>query len=209
MRRFSLLAFVVSASLLGALVIGSASASATVLCKSAPAAHQCPPGDVYGLGTKIQWELAPETELVISTLSGGYINSCSSWKTDLTVGGLWEQLDEAGINENVFGGCKYPIENQPSFNVSYFTWTSGTHAGTVSQVSVIRTSLGPIAPNYMCRYVLSGPAKLVPGSAPQLAFGEDSYGYEANGNGFLCPKKVRFTATYNITTPTPLYLEQN
>lgn len=213
MRRFSLLAVVVAASLLGALAIAATSASATVLCKKAPSNHYCGYENIYPNGTKLQAKLKPSTAVSIQT-EGEVLGSCSSSSFDATVngvGGLGESAS-AEVTAFSFSECKRSIsvmKNDPMYNGYLdFRWTSETHTGGVFHLANLQINLAAWgAPNQLCYYQLTGLHPIVSGETPQIDY-KGSTMLKLSGSSWLCPQEVTFDATYNLTTPTPLYIEK-
>lgn len=205
MRRFSLLAVVTAASLLGVLAIGSSTASAAVLCKKSSANNYCGYENFYPKETTVHANLAAGTNFNMSTGTGGsFWFSCSSSAIDMTtknVGGLEEVVDTT-TNEFALSGCTKAV-SVVSWNWGYFNWTA--EKGGVASVFATIQAVSPWSPSATCRYQVAGEGKVVGGN--QLVYSE-AQAYEVPGNNFLCPKKPIFSATYNITTPTPLYVEK-
>ncbi len=212
MKRTSILATLVVTGLLGVAALGAGSASATVLCKTAATENNCSTEDTYPVGTEIQAELAPNTKLTIGTKSGQFLNSCTSAEIGLTVSGEGnEGTLNAETDEYSISGCKNTLNILPSVNGTFIHWTPGTHGGDLYIINKVEMNLaGQGMPTVWCYYDIWGPAKIVPGATPQIVYGEGAEGIIVGlgSNGFLCPKRVDVRATYNITTPTPLYVEK-
>jgi hypothetical protein len=201
-KKFSLLAMVVTASLLGALAIGAASASATVLCKQAAAANNCAPEDTYPEGTEVHAELAPTTFLYITEQNGTLRNSCSASEMATTLGIQQFEYQRSAMTALSFGGCTTSPVTVERLGEPDFQWKPGTHGGHMYGYGV------RIGFNYFglaCVYTFWGPGEIVPGASPKLVY---SYGELVRLSGsFICPYKMSISATYDITTPTPLYVE--
>lgn len=215
MKRLSLLATVVAAALLGALVIGATSASATVLCKQAPVNNYCGAENIYPKGTSIQATLAPGSEVKFATATGLAYGRCSASAIDMTVsksGGLGEEV-QAVVNAHSFGECAAPIQvydHPAEFDyMAGIRWTEGTHGGTIRSSTWFETNL-PKAWGIpgQCIYDISAQVPIVPGANPQIAYKNSRAILIHLQSHWACDSEVFVTGTYNISTPTPLYVEK-
>ncbi len=205
MKKISLLALVVAASLLGALAIGATSASAAVLCKTAGYKGYCGYENFYPKGTSIQAQLASGTNFTVQRKDGTFWTNCGAAKIGATlsnIGGL-EKTAEATLNELTISQCganMNVLEKAPS--LAFGETSEGLPVvGSYTRIEItIPQNWGYTGTCYY--WVLSDGGEIVGGN--QLVFKEE-IAYEAASNYFLCPKQPRYSATYNITTPTPLY----
>lgn len=188
--------------------IGAISASATVLCKTpgtgSPTGTTCPEGWAYPAGTKLhavsEGSVVLDNSLLNITCEGSAFES--------------ETGNEGGAMETVtgpegtltFAKCNCEFKTLKA-GTSEIHWIEGTHNGTITAKGVeVTTSCKTIFGTVHCIYSVNGE------SIGDLTGGEPAI-YHSNGavirtvpTSALCPNSGTFTATYKITTPTPLYV---
>jgi len=212
-KRISLLATVVAAALLGALVIGATSASATVLCKQSAFANYCGYENFYPKGTNIEASLAPGTEAKLVDSVGTAYGKCKASSISMTlnvIGGL-NDAPGADVSAHSFGECSASMSSTP-YSDLWFYWTPETHGGTFWHGFVIETSLPKMwGLTGQCRYNMAQKgetSQFVPGETPQMVYKNLPGALEKSTSHWACDPVASFTATYNVSTPTPLYIEK-
>ncbi len=185
-------------------LIGAGSASATVLCKSAPANNVCPAADVYGVGSELS---ANSVGNISFTTNGGttlWTCKSASYKTTVT--------DAGGVGKNVklddtnysFNECSYTFTLLRAGN-SELGWT-GSHGGfdaaggTEFRVSGIFGATCVYGWGAALEFTFTGgnPAT-IPSNGVQIP---------RIMGGISCPAQLRMYLTLAFNTPSPLYLEQ-
>jgi hypothetical protein len=199
--------FTLSVAMLASLALfGAGSASATVLCQSAPENHVCSPSQVYGVGTKISAKLSGNAKF--TTYGGTTVANCSQSEIEATVSN--QNQVKTNASSYTFSNCTTGSVTNVGYVPGFFYihWLEGTHGG---QVEGANTFSIPFF-GEPCTYMVVGYGELVSGSAPSLAY----KGYEKAAvlaeeyeNSVICPAKLRFSATYTVNAPTPLYVEQS
>jgi hypothetical protein len=191
--------------------IASASASATVLCTWAPASHECGPS-TYGLGTEIKSSLASGTEAGIYMQDGQKLISCSASTLNMKVSS--QPVGENNVNANAtaysFSSCTGGTVTVLGSGQQAIKWISGTHNGLAGGYN--RVDIRPNAYGLDCgEYQIWGPGEIVGGTSPTIKYVNGEI-IAAVGNmkaeGGICPMKWVLKATYSVSTPTPLYIEQ-
>jgi len=175
---------------------------ASVLCKSAPASHVCPAGDVYGVGTSISANLVPKTSFVLSSTSNEVLASCTAGGFSGTVSAAGSESTSARLEktEHTYSGCTTTVTGVSTGEME-LNWVTGTDNGVATQTGGESqwTLFG-----VKCTYSITG-GEIIGGAAPKLLYHETTVAKTAGG--FLCPAQLKATAEYNIESPTPLYVE--
>lgn len=197
-RIFSLC--VVSIAAIGVTAgLATASASATVLCKTAPVGNVCPSSAVYPVGTEFKSSLngtayfeTPEYG-VIQTCTGGTFNA-----TLTSAGGEGVPVT-ANNTAYTFTGCTRSLVNV-ELGKSEINWTSGNN-GTVKPPFGGRNDFNWNSVFGTCHISIIGPGQLVSSSS------EIQY----NGTGIVrnsgsCWPTLIFRANYKISSPLPIYV---
>jgi hypothetical protein len=194
-----------TAAALAALVltaaIGAASASATVLCKTASTV--CQPSDVYGSGTEISASLRSGTKAVFKTTGG------ETWSSRSQGSMKFQTTDSGGEGKGV--GTK-----DTSYTLSECTWvtsfpTYGTGAITYSGSgngtfyhgeTIIRMIVFGLTCNYTFPYV----SEVKGGSSATVA--ANGTASRAVGSSLSCPTSLQMSAEYTVSSPAALYVEE-
>lgn len=206
MKRIPLLAVVVAASLLGALALATASASATVLCKRATALNNCGYEYTWPKETAIKATLAPGTEAKMGWNSLGEWLTCNKSEIEVVTknaGSLGEKIEDQ-MTKLTFGECKQRVDVTGLFQ-GWIEWTEGGN-GKFSSWSRFRL-YGENVNYNTCEFQLFGPATLTGGTSATIKY-KNANLYLASGQE-NCPTKIQYTATYNVTSPTPLYVQNS
>jgi hypothetical protein len=179
------------------------SASATVLCKTASA--PCEAGNRYAAGTKIESHLKTGTRLIIDGAFGEALYECRESKLNLltTTTGSAVATVSADTEAFTFGACEGTtpvVLKKPAMEIH---WISGTNNGTITEQGIEITIV----------YLLS--LDCVYGAPEAQAIGPLTGGKQAEiqlnltlarikGSG--CPEELTWTALYEVTSPSPLYV---
>jgi hypothetical protein len=196
-------------------LVGAGCVSATVLCKEPgvggganPTGTVCPANQAYPSKTSVH------------AVNKGTVKLDTNYKTiectGSTVGG--ETSNEGSSTETVTGpegtltftGCNCPTVKVIKAGTLEVHWISGTHNGTLTSSGARVTTIckAPVFGfNVHCNYVTVNThiGTVVGGNPAVLTTSENIPVEEAESDG-LCPDTADFTATYEITTPTPLYV---
>jgi hypothetical protein len=207
------LAAVAAAALMA--FVGATSASATVLCKTNPTAGAgettgtvCPSGQAYG--TK-----EPSTGVAIHAVNTGTVKLDTSFKTiectGSTLGGETNAEEGSPLTGPegtlTFTGCNCTVTVLKAGTVS-IEWISGTHNGTVtSSGNETTTSCKTIFGTVHCIYVTSGThVGTLTGGNPATLSASATIPVDAEHSNGLCPQESKWTASYEVTTPKPLFV---
>jgi hypothetical protein len=207
MKKLALLAVT---ALAATALANASSASATVLCKTAPANHVCPVLDKYGVGTKITWKLKSNF-----TMKNGFTTiECTGGTLSSSIfdAGSENTRVQAEISDLSFSGCGVASVSVLNMGTVSIGWTSGTDDGTLktekNPVTGKQTEIKLKAGTTECVYggeitenitVTGGSSpivRLLNAPVPKLA------------GGILCANPAKWAGEYEITSPTPLYVEQ-
>jgi hypothetical protein len=184
--------------------VGAGTASATVLCKN----NAEPCSEPYGAGTTIN--STQEGSGILETLSGELLVTC----TESTVKGKVEKAGSAtepvsGPVETLsFGGCTNEVKTLAtgSLEVSWSEKTNGTLTSKNGKVTVailgVSCTYGTAATGTKLGTVTGGV------TAEKQATIDINAVVPLVEGSFLCPKETRWTASYTVTEPKPLYVEK-
>lgn len=203
MKYLKTLGLAVMAAMAVMALAGTGSASATVLCRTTPVSNDCPKEWDYGFNTSIHASQFAGTSALIEDTSGNGITTCPdgtfSGKTENTGSGT-ETV--RGLNETFkFSNCKVSVITQRLGSFEFHA--NDEHKGVITSKLLEITVVTPLSVS--CVYG--------PGSGASL--GNIEPGAEATINinaalglisgGLTCPSSVRWTASYVMTSPHPLY----
>jgi hypothetical protein len=198
-KRFSLLAVAAVAALAITAALGAASASATVLCKTANAS--CPTADIIGAGTEISATLQ---EKAVFKLNGAVFSTCNkgSIKVQLTDAGGDARNVQAKDTSYSLSECTYitSFTNTGRWEIS----SSGSNNGSVVDLeSIIQMTVSGAA----CKYRFPSSSELKGGTTAKLVV--NGAATRASGSDPACPETLTMSATYSVSSPAPLYVEEH
>jgi hypothetical protein len=197
--------------------VGAGTASATVLCKTQLTTGCAASGWDYPAGTTIDATLkSPTSTATLETTGGTTLDTCTGstvhGKTETTgsstttvSGKLTSELNAEGDPKGLtWSGCTVPTTTLAAGSLEIH-WISGTDNGTLTasgaEVTVNTGFFGA------CVYG-TGTGKdlgtLLGGSPATLAI-STNVTLTKNESG-LCPSETKWTATYEVTTPKPLFV---
>jgi hypothetical protein len=197
--------------------IGAGSASATVLCRSAPSTHVCPAADLLAGPGRSTTVTATSSSAVLRT-SGGLINpvvTCTSSTATITAGpgggaglalpGRLTGLTFTRCTSTNPTGCSASaiVTGLPtSGSLSWTTNWDGTITITAPDVEIDCPFLGTTV---RCHYGGNAVTGTVRGGNPATV---TFNGVRVNStSGSPCPPTTSWTATYTVTSPNPMYVE--
>jgi hypothetical protein len=212
-KRVRILSLLTALSAVGVLAFAataSAETGETYLCKTKPSNHIC--REAYPVGTAIKAKLASGTTLQIKDEYGTFLlDTCTNSELNFSL--TSQGKSEAGLLNQYFAvsGCTEPTYAYRWESPERSTWPVAHIANTDNGRGYGRTELEFKSNLWAgwCRYQMTE-AEMVGGTEAQIrAYG--GYGYQVygavQGEGSCIPK-IRLYGTYNITTPTPLYVEE-
>jgi hypothetical protein len=192
---------------------GATTASATVLCgveptEGSPATKGtvCPAGQAYGSGTQVHVVLKPGTigrftttfktiECEETTATGATSNEGSASET---VQGTVEVLTLGKCN------CEVKVLKKGTMEVH---WNADSFNGTLTSSGAELTVIcSTILGNIHCIYVTENTNNgTLTGGSPAFADVQEAEIPRLVTSGF-CAEKAKWDATYEVTSPTPLYV---
>lgn len=221
MRYLKMIGITAVAAMAFAAVVGASTASATVLCKSAPSNNVCPAAEIYGSGTAIKAQLVAGTSAVLTTEGGLFTPtvkctaSTTEGKTE-TAGGAGKSVEGTLLAKTglTFSGCKTSTGSgctATAVHLPYHAavaWTSEwdgtltvTSGGTGSPGASVACEGLPT-----CEFTTKSAVLHVHGGNPAIVKAEN-IALEIAG-GFGCPTTAHWTAEYEVTSPKPLFIEK-
>src|SRR5690349_2809657 len=186
------------ALLVGMAIAGAASASATVLCKT----NTSPCSEKYPAGTEIKaWMSGTNT---LATTEGTTLDTCSG-------GDLAGPTKTAGSATETVGGPVSALTwtscTEPTVTISLGQtethWSSGSNglytSGGGTQVTVNTTVVGS------CVFTI--PSGSTIGTVTGGATATVDINAAVTRVSGLCPSTVKWVGTFQVTSPSPLYIE--
>jgi len=214
---------VIGAALVALMVVGATSASASATICTNDVAHQdsalCEGshGKHVKVGTQLSAALAPGTHasVTVTSSSGSTIRTVTlkkstySGKLTSTTGG--GQLESLTFSELESSGCSNVTAKAPRAGKTFpwsgtFTKTSGTDGllhVTSPSFLFTATCLGISA---TCEYEASSMTVTIKGGAPAQHVVSAATFHRIFGAEFICGTFAHLTATYNISTPSSLFV---
>lgn len=196
--------------------IGAGSASATALCSTTPTTTgenigECPSGWDYAAGTEIHAEL--EGNAILETLGGTELAKCTvgTIQAHTTNTGSTTETVEAKITALTWGavgaGCNKTVDTLKTGHLIIHTDVGDDHNGlvtaTTSEVTV-NTIFGS------CIYGTGAERSIgtlthSTATEPHATIDINTTVLKVGGNA-ACPTETRWTASYTVTSPKPLYV---
>jgi hypothetical protein len=223
-KRISISIVVLGAVVLGAIAIASAGTSTvTTPCRSATANHDCIWGQELPTGTVVRAKLAPEYRALLSTTNknSGNLAICNESEITATLYGTPSHVNVEGPVSISFGACSSEKRMETLETEGHvISWLPGSDAGEISmpynRIMTHTESVGL----HNCEYELP-PGKIFGGglgegyyweAGPKIYYRSTIFGGEEvvakkKGGEAGCPAAAYFSATYQITSPAPLYIE--
>jgi len=204
------LAAVVAAALMAS--AGSSTATATVLCKTSPAANEgettgtgCPPESTYPAKTTIEAKLVSGTKAKLVTSFKTIECSKSSVKGETSA----EEAEPLTGPEGTlsFEECNCEVKVLKAGTLST-TWVSGTHNGTLRSTGNESTvTCSTIFGSVHCIYVTENTdvGTLTGGNPAKLKAEAVIPRLTTNG---LCSEESEWNAEYEVTAPKPLFVSK-
>jgi len=220
-KRISISLMVLGLGILGAIAIASAGTSTiTTACKSlGGTTHDCLWGQEVRPGTEIHAKLAPGTKALLSASSEneGWLGACNESEITATLYGSPTHKDIVGPVSISFAACETERHMETLETEGHvISWLAGSDNGEFSMpYNRIKDHPEYVLGVRNCEYELP-PGKLVGGSmeasGPKILYSSTIFGGEEvrakkTGGESGCPAVAYFKATYNITSPAPLYIE--
>ena len=186
-------------------ILGSGTASATQLCRSA--STPCPSGDTYGSGTLVSGSLTAATEAVLTTnIDTVKCASSAVQMTTTSAGGTGVGLT-ASLTGLTFTSCKDSFGTSCTVKSVNLPYTSQFFNGGASAELQITSASGAGASVVCgslinCTFTTKDTVLAVEGAAtpPTVTATKASL----NRSGGICPSTSTWTAKYNLTAPTPM-----
>lgn len=206
MKYLKMLGLAVVAAMALMAFLGAGSASATVLCKTPLTSGCAESGWAYPVGTEVDLSLTGST--VTEATGGTVVDTCQEGTLGgetTNIGGSSETVDW-NVSSMWSNSCTRPTF--PLVNGSLEVhWISGTDNGTlvgrnteVTKSTIFGTCTYGTAPTgtHFGTIVGGNPATVSVSSVFPLLKGAAA-----------CPQDVRWTGSYTITSPQPLYIATN
>jgi hypothetical protein len=187
------------------MAFGAGTASATKLCTTAGDTTNC--GSHYPINTTVEGTLTGSA--VLETTGGTVLDTC----TGSTVSGKTTSTAATGstVTGNVetltWTGCTFTTHTiaKGSLEIKHISGTdNGTLTGRNQEVTIKTGLFGP------CIYGTAAGTDLgtVTGGNP-ASITINALVPLTKDDGGICPSEARWTASYAITTPKPLYVSHN
>jgi len=203
------LAAVAAAALMA--FVGASSASATVLCKTTPTGTPatCPPGQAYEAGTEIHavnvGTVKLDTTFKNVECSGSTVKGFTT-----NEGGPTETVDGNEVGAALtFTGCNCTV-NVLKPGTLEIHWIEGTHNGTLtSNEAEVTVSCSTVFGTVHCIYATTNDSigdLTASATSTSAAIFHSTAVINKKPTNALCSEESTWTATYEVTSPKPLYV---
>jgi cytoskeletal protein CcmA (bactofilin family) len=186
-----------------ALMAFAGSASATVLCANNASTTAC--SSKYAAGTVIESSLSASATL--ETTGGTVLDTCTGGKVNGKVenAGSSTTTVSGKITSLTWEGCTKETKTLANGELEIH-WISGTDNGTLTAKNT-QVTVNGLFEGESCIYGAGAGTDLgtvVGGTNATLLI--SALVPRQTGSGFLCPAETRWTASYKVTAPNPLYV---
>lgn len=189
---------------------GAGTASATVLCKTSTLTTGCASGGQdYPASTTVEGNTNGGGATLESIPDNNILNDCdeSTFKAKTSNTGSATETVKGQIESLTYSGCIHTEKTIKSGTIEFHHVTGGTASNgtfTIGGMEVTTEFLG-----VSCVYGAGTGvnAGIVVGGNPAAI--EISAVLPRVSGGFLCPAEARWTTTYSVTTPKPLYVSES
>jgi hypothetical protein len=192
-----------------AAILGAGTASATKLCSTT--VDPCPAGQHWPAGTEIDFSLVPGSSSLETDTAGNKIQTCtkSTIKGKTTTTGSSTETVKGNITSLSWEGCEFPtttnilggLEIHKIAGTSNGTLTSAKHSetGRITEVTINTIFFGS------CIYGIANGVSigdLTEGKGSTAILHVNTVTYKFTGSNFACPETLKWTATYQLTSPS-------
>ena len=179
--------------------IGVGTASATVLCSTT--AEPCPTTQKWG-NVSLDFSIPSGSRAVVTATAGESIDSCttSTVKGKITNPGSSTSTVTGPVEELTWSGCDFPTKTLQLGNLEVHK-IAGTSNGTLTSDGLFEVTFNTIIFG-SCGYVVTSGESLgdVTEGNPAI-FHANAVGQHSSGSGMVCPETIRWTGTYQLTSP--------
>ncbi|MGN6274921.1 MAG: hypothetical protein ACTHNP_03200 [Solirubrobacterales bacterium] len=199
MKYFKILALAAVACAAFMAFVGAGSASATVLCKTNLTSGCAAAGWAYPAGTVIKSSQTKETTGKL--VAGGVtLDTCTGSTIEGKTGNAGSSTETVkGANEKIEWGTCTNKTTTTVLGELEIHWISGTDNGTLTSIGTqvtVSTIFGS------CTYSAADIGTLVGGTEPTIEVKELSVKLVSGP----CPSETKWTQSFVVTSPTPLYV---
>ncbi|HEV2858724.1 MAG TPA: hypothetical protein VGW80_10015 [Solirubrobacterales bacterium] len=197
------LALVAAAALMA--FVGAGTASATKLCKNNLNTTTC--SESYGTGTVIDATLAGEKpSAILETTGGTVLDTCTSStvKGKTATAGSSTETVKGPIEELTWGGCTKETKTLTTGELEIHH-IAGTDNGTLTAKDT-QVTVNGLFENESCVYGAGTGTDLGVVTGGATATITINALVKRVTGGFSCPAETRWTASYTVTAPKPLYV---
>jgi hypothetical protein len=183
-------------------LFGAGSASATVLCKTAPASNACPVSDVIPTGTNVSAQTVSGTGINFYAGSSIFMQ-CASGTFSGSVSNAGGPASSVVLSNSTynFTGCSFAMASVASGTTS-IDWKVGTHNGLAyGQGSQVQWTMWGVK----CTYTITSPIEVQGGSNAKIKYNKTAVTKVAGGT--ICPNSMTMEAEFAVQSPAPLYVE--
>jgi hypothetical protein len=204
-KNLKMLVLAAIAAVAATAMAGTGMASATVLCKT----NTAPCSEKHPAGTELKASLASGTSMQLTSNSLGTADTCTggSIAGKTSNAGSSTETVRASVSASslTWSGCVWPITTVKGIELEIHSITgsdNGTVTGKGLEISMDTGSLGGIC-TYSLGTISPHIGVITGGSSPTLHV---SALMGQSGSNLICTDPVRWTGTYTLTSPTPLYV---
>jgi hypothetical protein len=182
---------------------GAGTASATKLCSTT--VDPCPAGQHWPAGTEIDLSLVPEGSSLETDTQGNRIETCtvSTVKVKTTTTGSTSETVKGNITSLLWEGCGSPTKTIKMGSLEIHK-IAGTSNGTLTASTITEVTSSSFFFGSCVYGVTSGVSvgDLTEGKGSTAILHVNTIKHKFSGSNFACPETTRWTATYQLTSPS-------
>lgn len=207
MRNLKILGLAAVAAMALMAFFGASTASALTFCKTVPNANnECPAGWHYGIGTTVHETQKAGTTAVLETTAGEVLITCttSTFKSHTTTTGGLNQPVRGILTAEIWGSpttpCTVTVDtiSLGEFEVNATSGGNGTLVGSGTKVTANIFGVS-------CVYGTGTGTTLGTMTGGEPATADVNAVINKQEGGFLCPSTTKWTGTYVMTEPNPVW----
>lgn len=187
--------------------VGAGTASASKLCSAQE--DPCSAAQTWPAGTEIDFSLVEKGSALLTTTEGETIETCSKSTVvgDITNAGSATETVTGKITKLLWEGCPFTTTTNSLGGLEIHniagtfngTLTADTQGGKIPEVTINTVFFGS------CVYGITNGGsigELTEGKGATAIFHANAVAHKLSGSNIACPGTAKWTATYQLTSPS-------
>jgi hypothetical protein len=184
--------------------IGAGTASASKICSTA--VNPCPAGQHWPKGIKIDFSLVPGGSALLVDTAGNKLNTCSksTVEGETTNTGSATETVTGKITKLLWEGCEFPTTTNKLGGLEIHAIAEPAGNGTLTADGITEVTINTIFFGSCVYGIANGVSigDLTEGKGATAIFHANAVAIRLAGSNFACPETARWTATYQLTSPS-------